>query len=58
MIVLRPLEMCWNPEMEDDPTDQCAHGDVVLAIDSIPFVSGADGEHITVSAAALSSRGR
>jgi hypothetical protein len=39
--------------MEDDPTDQCAHGDVVFTIDSIPFVTGTDAEDVTVSAAAL-----
>ena len=39
--------------MEDDPTDQCAHGDVEFTIDSIPFVAGEAGEDITVSAAAL-----
>jgi hypothetical protein len=39
--------------MEDDPTDQCAHGDVVFTIDSVPFVTGDDVEDVTVSAAAL-----
>jgi hypothetical protein len=53
MIVLRPTDMCWNPAMEDDPTDQCSHGNVEFTIDSIPFVTGEDGEDITVSAAAL-----
>jgi hypothetical protein len=53
MIVLRPRELCWIPGMEDDPTDQCAHGDVVLTIDSVPFVTGDDAEDVTVSAAAL-----
>jgi hypothetical protein len=50
MIVLRPTDMCW---IDDDPTDQCAHGRVVFTIDSIPFASGEDAEDITVSAAAL-----
>ena len=45
--------MCWNPGMENDPTDQCAHGDVVFIIDSVPFVGGSDAEDVTVSAAAL-----
>ena len=39
--------------MEDDPTDQCAHGKVVFTIDSIPFATGDDAEDVTVSAAAL-----
>jgi len=58
MIVLRPTEMCWNPAMEDDPTDQCAHGDVVFTIDSVPFVTGDDAEDVTVCAARSSSCGR
>lgn len=53
MIDLRPTEMCWNPAMEDDPTDQCAHGGIVFTIDGVAFASGADAEDITVSAAAL-----
>jgi hypothetical protein len=53
MIVLRPRKMCWNPAMEHDPTDQCAHGEVEFTIDSVPFVSGEDAADVTVSAAAL-----
>jgi hypothetical protein len=39
--------------MENDPTDQCAHGGVVFTIDSRPFVGGSEAEDLTVSAAAL-----
>jgi hypothetical protein len=45
--------MCWIAGTENDPTDQCAHGDVVFTIDSIPFAGGSEAECLTVSAAAL-----
>jgi len=53
MIVLRPTNISWLPVSKDDPTEQCAHGDVTFTIDSIPFATGKEAEFLTVSAAAL-----
>ena len=53
MIDLRPTSLRWVSETEDASWDQCAHGDVVFTIDSIPFATGERAENVTVSAAAL-----
>jgi hypothetical protein len=45
--------MRWITDSEDNVADQCAHGDVVFAIDSIPFAAGREAKDLTVSAAAL-----
>jgi hypothetical protein len=52
-IALSPTAMRWISDAEDNLADHCAHGDVVLAIDSIPFAAGREAKDVTVSAAAL-----
>jgi hypothetical protein len=52
-IVLRPTNLSWLPANRGNPTEQCAHGDVTLTIDSMPFVRGEEAEFLTVSAGAL-----
>ena len=46
-IALTPMRLHWITE--DAAIDQCAHGDVVFTIDSIPFVTGEDAESVTVA---------
>jgi hypothetical protein len=52
MITLQISELGWVNDLEDEPNDPCAHGDVLFRVNQTTFVTPADG-NITVSTAAL-----
>jgi hypothetical protein len=52
MIILELVGPGWIREQDDDPSDQCAHGRVHLAVDEMTFIRPDDGEW-AVSAAGL-----
>jgi hypothetical protein len=53
MLTIQALNLRWvNGETDDDPQDQCAHGEIAITIDGVELVSAQDGE-LTVSGAAF-----
>lgn len=52
MLLLRATQLTWINGQADDPTDQCAHGKIELALDDVTLYRTKE-EDITVSAACL-----
>ncbi|MBM3981948.1 MAG: hypothetical protein FJ304_17075 [Planctomycetes bacterium] len=53
MVVLRPVNLRWINDAQDDTADFCAHGDIEFRIDGDLLLDETNGRNLTVSAAAL-----
>lgn len=52
MVTISASNLRWIRGPEDDPADQCAHGELLISVDGVDFVDAKD-ESITLSGAAF-----